>query len=255
MEKRKINQLAADLVRNHAGEIDLVREFSYGRKAKSMIEATDTGIKLGYKIINTTSEDKVLYLAPLAVLGLPVDRTIEDPSSPGDYLVKSIIPGLPESDVLFIENPQLVDKAEKFQITPLNSKREVLQLRGFATTSPVQITSMHMVSRNVANNNPDTTNYQNPIKSFWLAPFYDVEEEEFQLRTLLDSSMNSPQFAEANFVKEKFNAFISNQHVLAIQINAGTELTITAGVGAYDARPERFFRKVSAGNKVLQSIR
>lgn len=256
MRKETINKVASELVRSHAGDIDIVREFSYGKKAKSMVEATATGLKLGYKVKNSTTEDKILYLAPLAVLGLPVDRSIPDPNSPGDFLQRSIFPGnIPTSDVLFIENPQLVDGAEEFKVTPLNVKREVLQLRGFASMSAIQVTDMHLVSRNIANNNPDTTNYNNPIKTYWTSPFYDVEEAEFQLRTLLDASMNSPQFAVAKFAEQGFNALISNQHVIAIQINAGTELTVTMNVGAYDSRSERFYRKTKAANRVLGGIR
>lgn len=251
MKKEVINKVSANLVRNHAGDIDLVKEFSYGKKAKSMIESTATGIKLGYKIKNDTKKDHVVYVAAMTVLGL----------SPEIDGKTSLPQGVPGSEVVFSENPQLrvtedtgVD-AEEFKITPLNSKREIAQLRGFAATSPVQVTELHMVSRNIANNNPDTTNYNNPIKTYWFTPFYDVEEDEFQLRTLLDSSMNSPQFAEAKFAKNGFNALISNQHVIAIQVNAGTELTVTMGVGAYDARPERFYRKTKAANRVLSSIR
>lgn len=242
----RVMTVAKELAIKNPKELDLVtKEFSYGKDADNMIGASETGIKLGFKVTNDTDAAKVLYLAPSEVLGQTIDVGGQ-----------TVLPGgITTSGVVFATGDQAVAGADKFAITELDADRKIADLRGLAKGSAVQIVGMHFKSRVIEAHvatGPDDSNYENPINAFWVSPFYETDKKTFQLRLLQDSRMNSPQFAYANFLEKNFQALISNEHIIAITVNPRTELTMTVAVGAYDSRPQRFWRATRDANRVLK---
>lgn len=246
MLPRKANSIARELVVNNSKELDITtKEFSYGESADTMIEASETGIKLGWRVKNNTPNTQILYIAASSVLG----QVIENGGN-------TIVPGVTaQSNVVFATGNQLVNGAEYFKIEEIDSDRKIKDFRGFSANSPVQITGLHLKSRKISNGAADDSNYEYPIVAYHVSPFYETKKNEFQLRLLQDSNMNSPQFAVADFLAKKFQALVSQEHVIAIQVNADTELAITASIGAMDSRPQRFWRATRDANKVLAPFR
>lgn len=232
-------QKAQDLAKNISTDL-LKREYSYGVNGKSMLSAAATNIKLTWKLKNTLDTDvRIAFVTP----------NLRGAKPASDFR---------SSDAFFISGDQLIDGGDptkKLTITSLIPDRDIEQFMQFAAFAPTQITQMRLKSRNSASGQADASNYDNVIPVYWTSPFDLDREEIFNLRDVQDSHTESPEFAEAEFLKWNFNLQISMEHYCIIQVNAGTELTITAHIGAHDSRPQRFHREIKKANEALQDFR
>jgi hypothetical protein len=107
----------------------------------------------------------------------------------------------------------------------------------------------------VSDGSADNGNFDNSIESRWVSPFQKMVEDSYTLRDTQHSLMQSTEFTEANFVKSAFQCVLSYEHFLLIQVNAGTELTITVQVGAQDSSAQRFIRNIRKADNLLRPYR
>lgn len=269
-----VKSVTRDLVAKHGDALDIKREMSYGRTAKTMVEATQTGIKLGWKIINKTGQDQIIYIAPSAVLGydflslMSGQTAIQDKNGLPIFNSTDANADVRRTDLsaklqisptkfIFVDGKQMLDEENPdsaLTITSTDADKSIDDFVGHASYAPLQITSFHLKSRRT-DGTPDDSNYENPIVAYHFSPFYDTIKEEFNLRVLQDSRMNSPQFAFADFTAKNFPALVSQENIIAIKINDGTELAINAGIGAQASLAQRLYRLTSKANKALHAFR
>lgn len=225
MQTKKVISIAEMLAKDPA--IDAVkREFSYGKDGKSMVAAGRTGLSLTWSMKNTLDTDKVIAIAAQEVISLVEAAKVSADAflKTGDQLVDG------------------VDPTKKIAIKSLSTGRVIEDFTRFCNGA-VQLTKFKMKSRDVASGDADTSNYDNDITSVFVSPFYPNEEKVYNLRELQDSSTFSKEFAEADFLKANFPAIISKENVLLVRVSAGTELVITAYIGAQDSRAQYFYRQ------------
>jgi hypothetical protein len=240
VRKRIANNIGTALIDNHAKEIDLEREFSYGHdKQKNMLGASKTGQQMAIRFRNASGADKFIFIQPSLTMGVV---------SNAERLKQSF--GVPYTDVNFTES----DPGEgRVGITALDPEKTIENFRGYTATVPTQLTKLHFKSKTL-DGKPDDSNFDEVVTTFYLSPFQAAKKSTFNLRTLQNSSMQQVQFLELDLLKENFPVIISQEHLLMIKVKANTELTLTMSIGAQDSRPQRLHRKLKAVQNIVSSL-
>lgn len=218
------------------------RRYSYGPVVKSMIGAHETGVKVGFKIRNTCTEDIIIEMRPDNHIVKTAGGVFSDASVDAEF---------GDGDI-FIED---ASTNKKVTVTQVGSGNGIPQFLRYINLNNIQMTAWDMKSRFIADGEAATGNYDNVIKALHVSPFEKTKESVFTLSDLQGQMTFNQQAARANFLKEKFNALLSPEHSIVFQVNAGTELVITAYIGAQDSAAQRFYRDLNMANDSLMALR
>ena len=240
------NQVAARLAANAPILGILDRNYSFGPKnaGKNFVEEHAKALQVSWKIKNNTANDVVVVLSPFFA---DTEAKITQFGTVSEILT------LTGSDAVF-KTGIIVNGTDDADVTVASTKsgRVIEHLLRYAGQSPLRFTKWSMKSRTVAGEK-ESSNYDNTIKSFWVSPFDVPVIDELELRPLQKGDMNfNPDMLDVNFIANNFHAILSREHFIQIQVNAGTELSISAFIGAQDSAPQRFFRDVKKADDVLR---
>ena len=224
----------------------LDRNYSFGPKnaGKNFVDEHAKALQVSWKIRNNTADDVIVLLSTL-FSDTDVNTT--------QFATVSEVLTLTASDAVF-KTGTIVNGDADADVTVSSTKsgRVIEHLLRYAGQSPLRFTKWSMKSRTVAGEK-ESSNYDNTIKSFWVSPFDVPVIEELELRPLQKGDMNfNPDMLDVNFIANNFHAILSREHLLQVQVNAGTELSISAFIGAQDSAPQRFFRDIKKADDVLR---
>lgn len=240
------NQVAARLAANAPVLGILDRNYSFGPKnaGKNFVEEHAKALQVSWKIRNNTKDDVVICFSPFFA---------NTEAKVTQFGAVSEILTLTGSTAMFATGT-IIDGDAGADVTVASTKsgRVIEHLLRYAGQSPLRFTKWSMKSRTIAGEK-ESSNYDNTIKSFWVTPFDVPVIDELELRPLQKGDMNfNPDMLDVNFIANNFHAILSREHFLQIQVNAGTELSISAFIGAQDSAPQRFFRDIKKADDVLR---
>lgn len=230
------------LGREHGNELDVTKRFSYGvnNSAKGFIDERAKTVKLGWRISNDTAKDKFLVISSLFD-----DNRNSSIFEDVREMLTAIAPGVDALDIhAFQEGVIQVEATKELKASSTMSKRSINQFLRFTQQAPTRITDVRLESRTTANAE-ESGNLTNEFRTVFFSPFADPIENQLALAPLVQIGSNfNKNVIDIDFVDQAFPVILSNEHFWVIQVNKGTVLTMTVGVGAQNSLPQEFFRSI-----------
>lgn len=141
-------------------------------------------------------------------------------------------------------------------ITSLDSGRKVAHMMNYAGQNPFRLTRMALNSTLISDGSADTTNYSGSLKTVFASPWLSTLNEDYlQLRKFQNSRTVSPQYADINFLKERFKVALSSENFLIVTVKAGTKLTMTNGIGMQLSLAQYAHREMKKADSYAEPIR
>lgn len=219
---------------------------SFGNGIKNVIGARHTGKNIRLRIINNWETDATIYLTPKMLLGASSEEIFATGNN--DAI------GLPNGVPFFIgetEDGGAEGAVKKLLITALNPGQSLPILGSALANEPTQISAISMKSFTTSNV-PENTNYGNSLTHYRLSHLEEVKRSSpLNFDAFQNSRDVSTEILKIDLIKNNFNGLISQNDVLAFQINAGTRMDITLHIGARLNLAEYFQRQTKAGNEIL----
>lgn len=222
---------------------------SFGNGIKNVIGVRHTGKNIRLRVVNNWSKDATIYLMARNLLG----QVLENPSDTlaGEFDFQESF-GIPNGIPFFVsEVDESDDVASKLKISALNPGQKLNILGHALSNEPTQISAISMKSFTTSNV-PENTNYGNSLTHYRLSHLEEVKRSSpLNFDAFQNSRDVSTEILKIDLIKNNFNALISQNDVLAFQINAGTRMDITLHIGARLNLSEYFQRQTKAGNEIL----
>ncbi len=219
---------------------------SFGNGIKNVLGVRHTNQNIRLRIINNHLVDKTIYLSPEMLLGV---KAFSDGST-----VSLTDLGLP-AGIPFFEASTFDTETtpNELKISALNPGQNLTVLGTALSNEPTQISAISMKSFTGANV-PENTNYGNSLTHYKLSHLKEVKRSNPLNFDAFQSSKDvSTEILKIDLIKNNFAAPISQNDVLAFQVNAGTRMDITLHLGARLNQSEYFYRQIKAGSEVLRS--
>lgn len=225
---------------------------SFGRtnQTENFIDESAKALSLGWNLKNET--DQAVFIAFMPISGshnLTMFANIDE------------VKAATGADCIFGEGQiftKSVGGANKYvTVTSLDSRRDISQFVKYGASTPLRFTKFSMDSKKI-DGSKDDTNFNNRMKSFWFTPLEDTVPVDLDLRPLRQGGNNfNTDMMDVDFITQGggFKAVYSNEHAFVMQLNAGTELTITAFIGAQLSQAQQFYRIISAADSVMAPVR
>lgn len=216
---------------------------SFGNGIKNVVGARHTNKNIRLRVVNDTLNDQVVYLMPSQLLGTPTTN-----SGAPDVTKFQLPNGVP----FFLGT--FTDGGKDLTITTLNLGQVLEHIGNSMTIEPMQVSAISMKSFTTGGL-PENGNYGNSLTHYRLSA---LEEPKRSTPLNFDAFQNSrdvsTEILKIDLIKNNFEALISQNDVLAFQINKGTKMDITLHLGARLSLSEYFYRQVKAGNEVLNEM-
>lgn len=219
--------------------IDINREFSFGRRAKSFLMAKNTGMRYGVTLVNRTEEPMQVLLAGVLIDALGLGKG----ASVG---LASVISGVSEYNVLGskVAGASAGDPA-LFESVPKSSEYPENLFIMNTALSPIQLTALKMKSTTL-NGVQESTNFDGQLTAFHKTAFgEDVKREEI----LFENFQNPEHFKEGivriDLIKEQKNIIFGNESVVFITLAPETRLSLDMEFGAQTSLEQRLYRAVN----------
>lgn len=238
------------IARDYATKTDLANRLSYANGVKNIVGVKNVNQTIRLRITNTLAASQVVYIAPNQLLGLPLYPSIKavDDLTPllGELGLEE---GVMMSDIEFIQAP--ASPANKVLIESLNRDQQIKFLASQLSYAPIQVTGMQLRSFNATTGAGENTNYSNTITHYNVNALREKKYQDLNLSDFQNADDFTTSILKIDFLNNNFICPISQEDLLAIQINANTRLDITLHLGARDSSPERFYRDIKNGTKLL----
>ena len=257
---QNLNSLQANAKKLQA-DTEGIKVISFGSKngTKNFIDEVHKSIEFGFQVKNET--DKSIYIAIVAGLGVFNSGNHVQEFNPASFMAASDLLTRSGADCVLsdgtIYEKEIGDSGVYNAVTAItkNSKRKIAEVTKFAAKSPFRFTRFVMSSYK-NDGTPESSNYNNRIKSLWVSPFEDTVEQEFSLRSIVRDKFQA-HLLELDFQKDAPNlqAIMSDEHIMVIQVNAGTTLNINSYVGAQLSQAQYFYRAASAADNIMRPVR
>lgn len=240
MKTRQIATPVASIIASKTKELDIDRHYSFGKKMKNFIGEEVTGVHLGWLIENTSDDDISIAIA---VGGAPTQFENAD-------AIKAAL-----GVQAIFANGKIYDASggKEVNVSSTIAGRKINEFLRYAGFSAVRFTKWQLASFTTAGA-PETTNFQGHIKSVWVSPFDSPVENLLSLRSLQNQYVTSGQYGEVDFLRQNFQAILSQEHFLVITVRKGTALNITAHIGAQDSKAQRFYRDVKKADETMRAL-
>ncbi|HLW38825.1 MAG TPA: hypothetical protein VKX31_00445 [Brumimicrobium sp.] len=228
---------------------------SFGNGIQNIVGARGTNKNIRLRLVNTGATDETVYLIPSRILGTPVYSKTIALNGAKDEIVETQVNGiekfqLPKGKPFFVDSH--TEAGSNLTVSSLNLGQDLEILGNELAEEATQITAISMKSFTAAGV-PENTNYGNALTHYRMS---HLEEPKRSTPLNFDAFQNSKdvstEMLKIDFIKNNFNAIISQKDVLALQINAGTKMDVTLHLGGRLSMPEYFYRQVKAGATILQ---
>ena len=225
--------------------LDLGKRYSYGKNTntQNFVDEHAKAVQLNLVLTNlTTNLHTVAFGAITSTLNATQYAT--------EAAIKTAI-----GATAIMKKGKIIDDGLGKELTAnfTDSGRDLDEFIKYFSQNPTRIVGMNMVSRNATTGAGENSNFDLKIKQHFVSPFDIPLETEKNLRPLVMTGMNFTQERlNVNFIKEAFQALLSNEHFFSLQIKPNTELSITLYIGAQDSKAQRFYRDIKAADDVLR---
>lgn len=235
------------IARKYANRTDLTNQLSYANGQKNMLQLAATKYDIKLRIINSTSNDKKVLLAPAHVRGKDLGALSAE--NVKTYLEALGITLADGTDVVF--KAATTPAADTLSIQSLNSDQDRNVVFEEIGNMPTQIQGISLRSY-TANGVPEDGNYSNQITRHIVSSLFPRKYKTLSLGEFQTSSDVTTNIVKVDFVKENFVCKLSQNDLFELKVNANTRIDITLHLGARDSREERFHRQVEAGMEMLR---
>lgn len=245
----------ANALQANSDEIKVV-SFDSKTGTKSFINEKPNATDFGLEIRNDTV--KSIFVAIVAGLGAwkVIENVGKQDFFPGSFMDGDDLLSRIGADCVLADGV-LYEDEENNQVVARtrNSNRKINELTKYAAKTPFRFTKFVMSSYKASTGTPESSNFNNSIKSLWLSPFEDTVETEFSLRTIVRDRFQA-QLLELDFVKDApmLKPIMSDEHVMVLQINPDTILNINAHIGARLSNAQYFYRMTKEADKLVRPL-
>lgn len=253
----------------------VTRDLSFGSKNKgqSMIDEAANAREFGLRITN--SNNKAIFMAIVpgdhGVLGLQIPKgegeterfevkTFNTGSKFGSNVAgifaRTGADAILGEDVVYNPGSSI---ANGVTVEGLDSDISINEVLREMNASPTRITSLVMTSAafDGSNRSPESTNFDNKIKSIWVQALERTVDKELSLRKFMGDQYHDQRltvdFQDVN--AGGFQMILSNEHFAVLQINAKTSLTISAYVGGVMSAAQKIYRIGSEADVAVRKMR
>ncbi|HRO76647.1 MAG TPA: hypothetical protein PLP27_10925, partial [Crocinitomicaceae bacterium] len=247
-------QTVKQILDNHPLEIQAkgrslpLVSFGKNNKVANFVNENENAHKFGFTIKNDSSEDAFILIGGF----LPTrNRTIFEDLS--EILAKTGANCILSDGVIrSITEPGGSTFSGDVTVTSTDSKRSVTQLVRYACETPTRVTMMKLRSNRVTSADPESSNYNNKIKSQWFSALEDTVSEDLDLAPLQVGGTNfNRDMLDVNFQYQNHKFILSNENFNVIQVNAGTVLSVTMYVGAQLSTGQMLYRLTENADSVV----
>lgn len=250
-----LTEKEANILQANPNEVKVL-SFDSKSGTKSMINEKPNATDFGIEITNNTNEKVTIAV----VSGLGVWKSSEEPGDsfqdyyPGGFMDGDDLLTRVGADCVLADGTLHQVGSDLVNARATNTRRKINELTKYASKAPFRFTRFVMSSYKVTGE-PESTNYNNDMKTLWVSPFEDTVEQTFSLRTIVRDRFQA-QNLELDFQKDapNLNPIMSDEHVIVIQVNPKTILNIQAHIGARFSTPQYFYRITKSADEIVRQF-
>lgn len=233
---------------------------SFGGGIENSLGIRHTKKTIRLRIENGFETEQIIYLCPKKLLGEEVVKTnitVEKDQATGavtqvlqDVNIDVAGFGLPSGTPFFTGLKEIKDGGI-LQIKALSPGQNLDHLGSALAEEETQVVAISMKSF-TEGGQPENTNYGNSLTHYKLSHLKEIERTgDLNFEAFQNSRDVSTEIMKIDLIKNNFNAIITQNDVLAIQVNPKTKMDLTLHLGARFSRSEYFYRQVAAANQTL----
>lgn len=239
---------------------------SFGGGIENSLGIRHTKKSIRLRIENGFDTEQIIYLCPKKLLGEEVVKTtITTAVDEVTGAVRSVDEekninvaafGLPSGTPFFVgeivpDDEEGVALGLSLRIKPLSPGQNLDHLGSALAEEETQVVAISMKSF-TEGGQPENTNYGNSLTHYKLSHLKEIERTgDLNFEAFQNSRDVSTEIMKIDLIKNNFNAIITQNDVLAIQVNPKTKMDLTLHLGARFSRSEYFYRQVAAANQTL----
>lgn len=250
-----LTEKEANILQANPNEVKVL-SFDSKSGTKSMINEKPNATDFGIEITNNTNEKVTIAV----VSGLGVWKSGEAPGEffqdyfPGGFMDGDDLLTRVGADCVLADGTLHQVGSDLVSARATNTRRKINELTKYASKAPFRFTRFVMSSYKVTGE-PESTNYNNDMKTLWVSPFEDTVEQTFSLRTIVRDRFQA-QNLELDFQKDapNLNPIMSDEHIIVIQVNPKTILNIQAHIGARFSTPQYFYRITKSADEIVRQF-
>lgn len=248
-----LTEKEANILQANPNEVKVL-SFDSKSGTKSMINEKPNATDFGIEITNNTNEKVTIAV----VSGLGVWKSGEGAGEvfqdyfPGGFMDGDDLLTRVGADCVLADGTLHQVGSDLVSARTTNTRRKINELTKYASKAPFRFTRFVMSSYKVTGE-PESTNYNNDMKTLWVSPFEDTVEQTFSLRTIVRDRFQA-QNLELDFQKDapNLNPIMSDEHIIVIQVNPKTILNIQAHIGARFSAPQYFYRITKSADEIVR---
>lgn len=218
------------------------RNLSFGSKTDiiNLVDEDPKAKSISFTFANTSAANTVITLAPMISSGSALNPSL--------YNTKTELLAAAGAGALAYDGALVTDVT----CTALDGITMDRLIRHFAK-NPTRITKLTLKSSIASTGAKDTTNFDNKIRTIFMNPFEDNVSRDLPLVSLQKGELNfNPDMMKVDLIDLGFPVVLSSEHLLNLQVNADTKLTVTFHIGAFDSDAQRFWRNIRKADNVIR---
>jgi hypothetical protein len=226
--------------------LDIRKRLSYGRGTgtQNLIDEHAKAIQLSWTITNTTVTMKTIALSSFF-------DTLKNTTQFGT--VAELLTEIKADAAILDGDVITVDADHKVIATSTDAERPLEAFLRYFASNPTRLVGMALRSSNATTGAPESSNYDLKMRSYYVSPFDVPKMEELNLAPLVPAGTNfNTDRLNVNFIIQNFQALLSNENFLTMQINPNTKLSITLYVGAQKSNAQSFYRDIKQADDILR---
>lgn len=226
--------------------VDLKGRLSYGKGTgtQNLLDEHAKAIQLSWTISNTTTVMKTIAISPFF-------DTLKNTTQYNT--VAELLTAVKADHALTEGDIVRVDADHALVANSTNSEQPLKHFLRYIASNPTRIVGLAMRSANATTGQPERSNYDLTIRSYYVSPFELPVKKELNLRPLVPTGLNfNSDCLNLNFILQNFHALLSPENILTLQIQPNTTLTMTVYVGAQYSRSQEFYRIIKDADNVLR---
>jgi len=234
---------------------------SFGGGIENSLGIRHTKKSIRLRIENGFDTEQIIYLCPKKLLGEEVVKTtittdvdmstgaITSVNEEKNIDVSAF--GLPSGTPFFVGEVPNPKMGADLRIKALSPGQNLHHLGSALAEEETQVVAISMKSF-TEGGQPENTNYGNSLTHYKLSHLKEIERTgDLNFEAFQNSRDVSTEIMKIDLIKNNFNAIITQNDVLAIQVNPNTKMDLTLHLGARFSRSEFFYRQVAAANQTL----
>lgn len=226
--------------------VDLKGRLSYGKGTgtQNLVDEHSKAIELNWTISNTTTTLKTIAISPFF-------DTLKNTTQ--FNTVAELLAAVKADHALTSGDIVRVDADHALTADSTNSEQPLKQFLRYIASNPTRIVGLAIRSSKVSTGQPESSNYDLTMRSYYVSPFELPVKRELNLKPLVPTGANfNTDRLNVNFILQNFQALLSPENILTMQIQPDTALSLTVYVGAQYSRAQEFYRIIRDADNVMR---